>query len=70
MPLTVSGSSDVDDAVQRLIQAGAEKVSLNSAAVKRQVRWEIGQKRFGRCASAQGLDANRVKGRRRARVVG
>jgi cyclase len=49
----------VDDAT-RLIQAGAEKVSLNSAAVKNpQLIADISRK-FGRCATVLGLDANRV----------
>jgi cyclase len=60
MPLTVGGGiRTLDDATQ-LIQAGAEKVSLNSAAVKNpQLILEIARK-FGRCATVLGLDANRV----------
>jgi cyclase len=60
MPLTVGGGiRTLDDAI-RLIQAGAEKVSLNSAAVKNpQLLADVAQ-RFGRCATVLGLDANRV----------
>jgi cyclase len=60
MPLTVGGGiRTLDDATQ-LIQAGAEKVSINSAAVKRpELIHEISRK-FGRCATVLGLDANRV----------
>jgi cyclase len=60
MPLTVGGGiRTLDDATQ-LIQAGAEKVSVNSAAVKRpELIREISRK-FGRCATVLGLDANRV----------
>jgi len=60
MPLTVGGGiRTLDDATQ-LIQAGAEKVSINSAAVKRpELIREISRK-FGRCATVLGLDANRV----------
>jgi len=60
MPLTVGGGiRTLDDATQ-LIQAGAEKVSVNSAAVKRpELIHEISRK-FGRCATVLGLDANRV----------
>jgi cyclase len=60
MPLTVGGGiRTLDDATQ-LIQAGAEKVSVNSAAVTRpQLIHEI-SRRFGRCATVLGLDANRV----------
>src|SRR5687767_105102 len=61
MPLTVGGGiRTLDDATQ-LIQAGAEKVSVNSAAVRRpELISEISRK-FGRCATVLGLDANRVK---------
>jgi cyclase len=61
MPLTVGGGiRTLDDATQ-LIQAGAEKVSVNSAAVKRpELIREISRK-FGRCATVLGLDANRIK---------
>lgn len=60
MPLCVGGGvRTLDDAV-RLIQAGAEKVSVNSAAVRRpQLIREISQ-RFGANATVLGLDANRI----------
>src|SRR5437868_3562851 len=61
MPLTVGGGIRTLDDATRLIQAGAEKVSLNSAAVKNpQLIFEVSRK-FGRCATVLGLDANRVK---------
>jgi cyclase len=61
MPLTVGGGiRTLDDATQ-LIQAGAEKVSINSAAVRRpELLGEVARK-FGRCATVLGLDANRVQ---------
>ncbi|MGD0139918.1 MAG: imidazole glycerol phosphate synthase subunit HisF [Tepidisphaeraceae bacterium] len=60
MPLTVGGGIRTLDDATRLIQAGAEKVSVNSAAVKNpQLIAEIARK-FGRCATVLGLDANRV----------
>jgi len=60
MPLCVGGGvRTLDDAV-RLIQAGAEKVSVNSAAVKRpELIREIAE-RFGANATVVGLDANRI----------
>ena len=62
MPLTVGGGIRTLDDATRLIQAGAEKVSINSAAVKNpKLLAEIARK-FGRCATVLGLDANRVKG--------
>src|SRR4051794_18699722 len=61
MPLTVGGGIRTLDDATRLIQAGAEKVSANSAAVKTpKLIAEIAQK-FGRCATVLGLDANRVQ---------
>ena len=61
MPLTVGGGIRTLDDATRLIQAGAEKVSVNSAAVKNpKLIAEIARK-FGRCATVLGLDANRVK---------
>ena len=60
MPLTVGGGIRTLDDATRLIQAGAEKVSVNSAAVKNpRLIAEIARK-FGRCATVLGLDANRV----------
>ena len=61
MPLTVGGGIRSLDDATRLIQAGAEKVSVNSAAVQNpKLLAEISRK-FGRCATVLGLDANRVK---------
>lgn len=61
MPLTVGGGIRTLEDATRLIQAGAEKVSINSAAVKRpELIREVAGK-FGRCATVLGLDANRVK---------
>ena len=60
MPLTVGGGIRTLDDATRLIQAGAEKVSVNSAAVKNpRLIGEIARK-FGRCATVLGLDANRI----------
>src|SRR3954468_4798006 len=60
MPFTVGGGiRTLDDATQ-LIQAGAEKVSLNSAAVKRPELIREISREFGRCATVLGLDANRI----------
>lgn len=60
MPLCVGGGiRTLDDAV-RLIQAGAEKVSVNSAAVRRPQLIRDIATRFGANATVLGLDANRV----------
>jgi cyclase len=60
MPLTVGGGIRTLDDAKRLIQAGAEKVSLNSAAVKNPNLIAEVARKFGRCATVLGLDANRV----------
>ncbi|HTL29904.1 MAG TPA: imidazole glycerol phosphate synthase subunit HisF [Tepidisphaeraceae bacterium] len=60
MPLTVGGGIRTLEDATRLIQAGAEKVSLNSAAVKNPKLIAEVARKFGRCATVLGLDANRV----------
>jgi len=60
MPFTVGGGiRTLDDATQ-IIQAGAEKVSLNTAAVKTpELIGEVSRK-FGRCATVVNIDPKRV----------
>ncbi len=60
MPLTVGGGIRTVDDARRLIQAGAEKVSLNSAAVTNPGLISEVSKAFGRCATVLAVDANRV----------
>jgi imidazole glycerol-phosphate synthase subunit HisF len=60
MPLTVGGGIRTLDDATRLIQAGAEKVSINSAAVKNPQLIADISKKFGTCATVLGVDANRV----------
>jgi cyclase len=61
MPFTVGGGIRTLDDATRLIQAGAEKVSINSAAVKDPdvVRQVSGK--FGRCATVVNIDPRRVQ---------
>jgi cyclase len=61
MPFTVGGGiRTLDDATQ-IIQAGAEKVSINSAAVKNpEVVSEVARK-FGSCATVVNIDPRRVQ---------
>jgi cyclase len=61
MPFTVGGGiRTIDDATQ-LIQAGAEKVSLNSAAVKTPELIEQVSRKFGKCATVVNIDPRRVQ---------
>ena len=70
MPITVGGGIRTLADATALIQAGAEKVSINSAAVKRpELLAEISRK-FGRCATVLGMDANRIKTHRWQRKTG
>src|SRR3954464_6686985 len=60
MPFTVGGGIRSLDDATRLIQAGAEKVSVNSAAVRDPgLVSEIAGK-FGRCATVVNIDPKRV----------
>jgi cyclase len=60
MPLCVGGGIRSLDDARGLIQAGAEKVSVNSAAVKTPSLISDIARRFGSQAAVLGLDANRV----------
>src|SRR5204862_2716274 len=61
MPLTVGGGIRTLEDATRLIQAGAEKVSLNSAAVRTpQLVAEVARK-FGSCATVVNIDPRRVQ---------
>src|SRR6476620_2071345 len=66
MPFTVGGGiRTLDDATQ-LIQAGAEKVSLNSAAVKTPELIAQVSRKFGSCATVVHIDPRRVRRLRNA----
>jgi cyclase len=61
MPFTVGGGiRNLDDAT-RLIQAGAEKVSINSAAVKMPELITAIAGKFGSCATVVNIDPRRVR---------
>ncbi|WP_439629589.1 imidazole glycerol phosphate synthase subunit HisF [Gemmata sp.] len=61
MPFTVGGGiRTLDDATQ-LIQAGAEKVSLNSAAVNTPELIAEVSRKFGTCATVVNIDPKRVR---------
>src|SRR5438094_10191721 len=60
MPFTVGGGIRTLEDATRLIQAGAEKVSINSAAVRTpELITEVAEK-FGRCATVVNIDPRRV----------
>src|SRR5262252_3964321 len=62
MPFTVGGGiRTLEDATQ-LIKAGAEKVSINSAAVKTPELIAAVARKFGSCATVVNIDPRRVHG--------
>jgi len=62
MPFTVGGGIRTLEDATRLIQAGAEKVSLNTSAVLTpELITEVSRK-FGRCATVVNIDPKRVWG--------
>ncbi len=60
MPFTVGGGIRSIDDVTQLVQAGAEKVSINTAAVVTPTIVAQTAKRFGRCATVVNIDPKRV----------
>lgn len=60
MPFTVGGGIRTLADATRLIQAGAEKVSINSAAVRTPALVTEVSRKFGRCATVVNIDPRRV----------
>lgn len=60
MPFTVGGGIRTIDDVTRLIRAGAEKVSINTAAVVNPDIVRQTSRRFGRCATVVNIDPKRT----------
>ncbi|HEX2999870.1 MAG TPA: imidazole glycerol phosphate synthase subunit HisF [Armatimonadota bacterium] len=62
MPLTVGGGVRTVEDIRRLLLAGADKVSLNSAAVRNPELLSEGADRFGSQCIVLAIDARRVSG--------
>jgi len=62
MPLTVGGGIRNIDDIRRLLNAGADKVSINTAAVKDPEFVTKASRRFGSQCIVVAIDAKRVKG--------
>ena len=60
MPFTVGGGIGTLDDAARLVQAGAEKVSINSAAVRTPELVTAVADRLGSCATVVNIDPKRV----------
>ena len=59
MPLTVGGGVRTADDIRRLLKAGADKVSINTAAVSRRELVREGAERFGAQCIVVAIDAKR-----------
>ncbi len=62
MPLTVGGGVRTVDDVRELLQAGADKVSINTAAVQQPEFVRAAAERFGSQCVVVAIDAKRVPG--------
>jgi imidazole glycerol-phosphate synthase subunit HisF len=62
MPLTVGGGIRTIDDIRQLLNAGADKVSINTAAVKDAEFVTKSARRFGSQCIVVAIDAKRVKG--------
>jgi imidazole glycerol-phosphate synthase subunit HisF len=60
MPLTVGGGVRATDDIRRLLRAGADKVSINTAAVERRELVAEGADKFGAQCIVVAIDAKRV----------
>jgi cyclase len=64
MPLTVGGGVRKLDDVRKLLEAGADKVSINTAAVKDRDFVRAASEKFGAQCIVVAIDAKRVNGQR------
>jgi imidazole glycerol-phosphate synthase subunit HisF len=62
IPLTVGGGVRSVDDIDRLLRAGADKVSINSAALQRPELIEEAARRFGEQCVVVAIDARRIGG--------
>ena len=62
MPLTVGGGVRTADDIRRLLKAGADKVSINTAAVNRRAFVREAAEKFGSQCIVVAIDAKKVSG--------
>ena len=70
IPLTVGGGIDSPEFMQELLQSGADKVSLNTAALNNPQLIEAGAARFGSQCMVVAVDAKRVNANANRKVGG
>ena len=68
MPLTVGGGVRTCEDIRALLACGADKVSLNTAAIERPALVKEAAERFGSQCVVVAIDAKRVPGKRRWEV--
>lgn len=68
MPLTVGGGVRTEDDIRTLLRAGADKVSINTAAVSEPELVTRGAERFGTQCIVVAIDAKQVPGEERWEV--
>ncbi|MDG2306190.1 MAG: imidazole glycerol phosphate synthase subunit HisF [Candidatus Binatia bacterium] len=68
MPLTVGGGVRTEDDIRTLLRAGADKVSINTAAVSEPELVTRGAERFGTQCIVVAIDAKQVPGENRWEV--
>lgn len=68
IPLTVGGGIRTVDDIRRMLLAGADKISVNTAAVLRPELIQEGAERFGSQCIVLAIDARRVPGQNRWKV--
>src|SRR5512133_4038735 len=68
MPLTVGGGIRTVEDIRRMLNAGADKVSINTAAVHRPEFVREAAERFGSQCIVVAIDARRVPGEERGEV--
>ena len=69
IPLTVGGGIRTADDIRRMLLAGADKTSVNTAAILRPDLIREGAERFGSQCIVLAIDARRVPGENRWKVV-
>jgi cyclase len=69
IPLTVGGGLRSGDDMRRMLEAGADKVSINTAAILTPELITEGARRFGSQCIVLGMDAKRIPGSDPARWV-
>ena len=70
MPLTVGGGVRTIEDIKTLLRSGADKVSINSAAVSRREFVKEAAEKFGEQCIVVAIDAKKRQARRRRRPLG